>query len=497
MRPLPMLKLGCAISLVIATAASAQIVNVEPVATAITHSRFDALGMEYDGPISAIRKSSGSSTWRWYQTGGGYPAKINFHLEGSLSAPATTLISSRAIAGIPSGWGGWLMNVYKISGTSYLGFVHIESQGTMTNGREYSAIGLAITNDNGSNWTYLGKIIEPDAPQSSVPGNTFLNIRGVPFLIRNVSGTDYIYAYFNDYAEGSFAKSSAVARAPLATVITDAQAGRVNAASWKKYYGSAWNEPGVGGRSSPLAYDLGGSYDMVYDSSISQYVATYKRNAGPQQQVMLVRSSDGIAWTDPQIIATDKYAKHYFSFVSGNDNNEVSSGSPHIYYGYSPTASYADGATFSDFLNSAELRTHRLRFNGIKFQAEGQSWTANVSTTNYSSTDASAGAYRLVSSTSSSHYGQFSATVNAGNYRVKVGVFRTSTGGRADLLVDGARQGTVDFYAAESQFSEVSLGYKSFDTSGAKAFRFDVIGKDASSSDYKMRVDYVKLEPAS
>ncbi|MGE5605689.1 MAG: hypothetical protein ACM3YE_08370, partial [Bacteroidota bacterium] len=53
----------------------------------------------------------------------------------------------------------------------------------------------------------------------------------------------------------------------------------------------------------------------------------------------------------------------------------------------------------------------------------------------------------------------------------------------------------VDTYASTPSVAEIDLGTKSIGSSGSKLFKFDITGKNPSSSDYDVRIDYVRLIP--
>lgn len=86
----------------------------------------------------------------------------------------------------------------------------------------------------------------------------------------------------------------------------------------------------------------------------------------------------------------------------------------------------------------------------------------------------------------------------AGTYSIRVGAKKQSSRGIYQLSIGGADQGTAqDHYAASDQYVEFDLGTKTFNTSGAKEFRFRVTGKSASSSGHTLGLDYVKLIPSN
>jgi hypothetical protein len=90
-----------------------------------------------------------------------------------------------------------------------------------------------------------------------------------------------------------------------------------------------------------------------------------------------------------------------------------------------------------------------------------------------------------------------SYTVNipaAGTYNVRVAAIKGSNRGKWQLAIAGVNLSTAqDEYSASATVSELNLGNVVINTSGQKVFKFTVVGKNASSSDYRIAFDYIKL----
>lgn len=118
---------------------------------------------------------------------------------------------------------GWIPNVYRISDSELLGFVHVEENIVWGTGIPTDidyAIGIAYSSNNGDNWNYCGHVI-----QTSNKGTTnhLTNIGGVPYIIVG----NNVYVYFNEWTGTAAApvyRGVSVARANLASVIADARA---------------------------------------------------------------------------------------------------------------------------------------------------------------------------------------------------------------------------------------------------------------------------------
>jgi len=89
-----------------------------------------------------------------------------------------------------------------------------------------------------------------------------------------------------------------------------------------------------------------------------------------------------------------------------------------------------------------------------------------------------------------------------GEYNVRVGVRRNSSSGQFQLAAAPLAAGSYldigavqDTYAATTAYAELNLGNTNFPTAGDYGFRLTVAGKNASSSDYDLAIDYIRLTP--
>ncbi len=90
----------------------------------------------------------------------------------------------------------------------------------------------------------------------------------------------------------------------------------------------------------------------------------------------------------------------------------------------------------------------------------------------------------------------------AGEYNVRVGVRKNTASGQFQLAITRAPGGAFvnlgsaqDTYAASTSYNELNLGNFSFTGPGTNSFRFTVTGKNASSTDYDLTLDYLRLTP--
>ena len=179
----------------------------------------------------------------------------------------------------------------------------------------YSALGLAYSNSLTGPWTKLGEVLSPQSAWVNNGANCQADI-GVGTLL--VVGS-YFYTYYPDTPTGCInGEQIAVARASFSAVRSAIEAGQAFTSGpgtlWMKYTGSGtWNGDGVtdlanpqngGGAFVALATDFNGigiyTPQVRYNSYLSQYVLAYSNF----DDIVLMTSSDGLTWGNPQNIVT-------------------------------------------------------------------------------------------------------------------------------------------------------------------------------------------------
>jgi len=116
----------------------------------------------------------------------------------------------------------------------------------------------------------------------------------------------------------------------------------------------------------------------------------------------------------------------------------------------------------------------------------------------YAEPSASAGTNSLLTSGAVGDFITYTVNVSvAGTYNVRVRLPKFSNCGKCFLYVDGssnAQGAEMDLYnAAVFAYEEVNLGDVTFTNAGNHLFKFQVSGKNASATSYKLTFDYLKL----
>ncbi|MCK8488724.1 family 16 glycosylhydrolase [Paenibacillus sp. MBLB2552] len=107
---------------------------------------------------------------------------------------------------------------------------------------------------------------------------------------------------------------------------------------------------------------------------------------------------------------------------------------------------------------------------------------------------ASGGGWVKVLSDSTNDYAEFTANVpSPGAYQVITGYRSGSARGTAQLSINGQTHGSaIDMYGSSATYKEAQITVN-FGSAGDKKFRYTVTGKNASSTDYQLGIDYIRL----
>jgi hypothetical protein len=337
------------LSLALASTAAAALTTAGDEEVVMTASQRSSAGLDTwpDGPMGIERNGNG---FAFYGANSGNVART----VGPLDDPAASEVSpsikvdgAKQLTDVRYASGG---SVYEAGGGTKLMFIHLERRPLGTTKSWYGSVGLAKSTDDGHTWTFLGEIFRPNLPYStykrSQPCGAVVEASFGQYVLRSVGGTTYFYIYSND-TQRNCSANFAVARAPVSAV---AQAARRNRVSpWSKYYASGWREPALGGRSSNVAQATGRrSFSVAYDSSSNRYVLAMTRLVSPGVYgIALSESTDGIAWSSPQILFTTVGEVYAPTIVGLGADPTVATQRFYIYYSYSPHGGFG-GYRWSD-----------------------------------------------------------------------------------------------------------------------------------------------------
>lgn len=187
----------------------------------------------------------------------------------------------------------------------------------------YSVLGLAVSTDpEHREFRDLGTIIRPNLPSglAEVGGGSFAVVDG------------HLNVYYKDWLANGLTAEVAVARAPMAELLTNALNGK--STSFTKYYNGAWSQPGIGGLASHLeTVNPANSWLSVsYNNYLNQVVLVSSQWSGDGGDLYMATSSDGVNFSDRQPIAVDPGEQFYPSIIGTGPNPQITGQSFYVYY---------------------------------------------------------------------------------------------------------------------------------------------------------------------
>jgi hypothetical protein len=293
-----------------------------------------------DGPMGVERDGAG---YAFYGANSGNVARTHGPLDNPAASdvsPSIKVVGAKLLTDVRYASGG---SIYETGNGTKLMFIHVERRPPGTSHSWYGSVALAASTEDGQTWTFLGEIFRPNLTYRSYkldqPCGAVVEASFGQYVLRSVGGTDYFYIYSPD-TQGNCDANFAVARAPVSAVVRAAQKNRVS--RWSKYYGGAWREPALGGRSSNVAPNGGRrSFSIAYDSYLNSYVLAMARIVSPGVYgITLSQSADGIAWSSPQVVFTTAGEVYAPTIVGTGSNPAVATQHFYVYYSYSPDAGF-------------------------------------------------------------------------------------------------------------------------------------------------------------
>jgi len=239
----------------------------------------------------------------------------------------------------------------------------------------YSAIGLAVSIDNGKTFQVVGQIFQPSQPISVFTGGgTNMSVGYGSLVVADANGNHldnppadptsaYFYLFYTDLLPGlpgvcATRPCIGVARALYSDVVAAALSGDPNkvATVFHKYDGSSpdpWTQPatsdtpdesGTAGRYAPLWTDEpGGQPEVIYDSAFDVYLAVYQSGAG----ISVRSSSDLIHWSQPIVTAYSETGRtlYYPTLIGETGDPTIGGPAPRIYFTSFPNGSFPNYST--------------------------------------------------------------------------------------------------------------------------------------------------------
>jgi hypothetical protein len=214
-------------------------------------------------------------------------------------------------------------------------FYHIETYPSgipHNNDQVHNTIGMAKSLDNGKSWTDLGEILDTEFPGWA---DWMVGVGDGSFVVNG----DYFYVYIKDtlIANPRFDIGFTVARARVEDVL-NAAIKENTIVPWTKYYHGEWNQPGLGGKSSPLGIgnQESGSFDVSYNEYLGRYIEITESYKGGSTNLYLAESQDGIHWSFRVPIDESIGDKIYPTIVGLGDDPRITGAEFYVYYIFTP-----------------------------------------------------------------------------------------------------------------------------------------------------------------
>ncbi len=182
-------------------------------------------------------------------------------------------------------------------------------------------------------------------------------------------------------------------------------------------------------------------------------------------------TNNGVSWSSEDITTPYDFTSRA-NGVHVNGYDYIASGRGGIVYKIDPDGSGGGGGPSS-----------------VTLEGESQTWTSSDGVSNISD-------YVKVEANSSGDWGHFTSNIAAGTYTVKVVVRKSNSGGQWDFDLGGTNMGSIDGYSSTTTYVTMDMGSYTF-SGGNVQFRFDCTGKNASASDFDLRIDKIILEAGS
>jgi hypothetical protein len=299
-----------------------------------------------NAPLSIIPSSSGpdissantpkSYLEEWSQSTGPWltfwPTAVTSRAVSTSPSPGPrqTVQSTKPL--IPSNltWdngGAWLDSVYRLTGSTLVGFFHAEhhygcssdvvrcTKGVLPDGKSdfWASGGASYSYDNGVTWSPAEQFLTSQSAQPTVP---------------SLGGSNFQYAVW-DFQRHRWVAIYGCQHGVACEAISKDPMGRPG--TWMKYDNGRFDQPGLGGMETPmpgLTKDKGTLYSVSYDTAAGAWIGWGRlfRSHG----VFVTLSSDLTHWSRPDLIVTtgdDRYP-----FLAGNHGTQVVDSSGQLFY---------------------------------------------------------------------------------------------------------------------------------------------------------------------
>jgi hypothetical protein len=204
--------------------------------------------------------------------------------------------------------GSWLMSVFRQEGDTLVGFYHAEDhwvRATNPEGIAWKSLARTTSNDNGFSWSEGEQIItSPTAkPESPTWGGA-----GDNCVIWDDQNKRWLCYYQEHW---------------LMMAVSYDPEGKPG--TWFKYYNGEFNQPGLGGESSPipgLRPVPGGNPSVHYNSYLDRFVMVW--HSWVSTSIYISTSIDGVVWEQPRLLEANSGSRRaWYPTIIGDSNTQA------------------------------------------------------------------------------------------------------------------------------------------------------------------------------
>lgn len=297
--------------------------------TVVTGDGHDRYRYFPDGHIASLPDGDGRWLMFWSGSSSYRTVGDNPYVESQTRAdPVGKVFGGNTARAGQCGWdngGSWLKSVFRLPDNRLAGFYHAEdwwcpAEGVADpDGTAYKSIAVTYSADNGRTWSAGQRIItswqaKPATPAWSGAGDMSViwdaaNARWLCYFSETVDGVSYL----------RMAQSTSRTGGP---------------GTWRKWTGSAFTSPGLGGNGTPIG-NLGGrrgaNPSVHWNGYLGQWVMVY---GGWDGTIYLSSSADLVTWSLPRFVvgpATPGGHAWYPTIISNNGDTSARN-HPRLYY---------------------------------------------------------------------------------------------------------------------------------------------------------------------
>lgn len=173
-------------------------------------------------------------------------------------------------------------------------------------------LGLAVSHDQGSTWTYEGDVVTQDKSSPPPANSQYYGVGDISFF---VPGDGYAYIY---YKRGYYSLTTLNRTQQDISVARCALNDRLAPGKWKKFYAGRWDQPGIGGKET-IVIPYVNIANVVYNTYLDRFVCIGNAPSG-RSFISFATDMERQNWTERDFTFPD-ITSFYNWQVNSEDGN--------------------------------------------------------------------------------------------------------------------------------------------------------------------------------